>query len=286
MAEPIHIPKTLSIRDCGYSEVWLQEQIEKDPSILGLGQLELVKREKAQSSGGRLDFQLTDPEDNSMYEVEVMLGATDESHIIRAIEYWDLEKRRLPQRQHRAVLVAEKMTRRFFNVIQLLSLNIPLIAIQVSVLEADGKRMLHFTKILDVYEEPDLVTTAASEGSSEGVWLEEAPWTVECAKALLPIAGPVFPGLGLNYLKYYVSLRIGNTIYFWLKRRSGGKSLIHFGLDELGWAQAQVLLDSEGLQYVKKDGTGRILADAATVKAKSDFFRKLGEILKEAYSRS
>jgi len=42
-----------------------------------------------------------------MYEVEVMLGETDPSHIIRSIEYWDNEKRKYPQRQHFAVLIAE-----------------------------------------------------------------------------------------------------------------------------------------------------------------------------------
>ena len=31
-----------------------------------------------------------------MYEVEVMLGETDPSHIIRCIEYWDIEKRKYP----------------------------------------------------------------------------------------------------------------------------------------------------------------------------------------------
>ena len=85
------------------------------PNILGIGDLTLVKREKKQSSGGILDIQLKDPQDNSMYEVEIMLGETDESHIIRTIEYWDLEKRRYPQRQHFAVLVAEKITRRFYE---------------------------------------------------------------------------------------------------------------------------------------------------------------------------
>ena len=286
MPEQISITKTLSIRECGYTESWLQEQIEKDPSILALGELELVKREKIQSSGGRLHFQLTDPEDNSMYEVEVMLGATDESHIIRAIEYWDLEKRRLPQRQHRAVLVAEKITRRFFNVIQLLSLNIPMIAVQVSIVEADGRRMLHFSKVLDVYEEPDVVTTSPTEGSSEEAWQEDGAWTVDCAKTLLAIVGPTFSGLGLNFLKYYVSLRVGNTIYFWLKRRSGGQSLIHFWLDETSWGEAQKLLDSQGLQYDRKQTTGRIFGNAELVKANPDFFKKLGELVKQAYKRS
>jgi hypothetical protein len=130
MPDDISISKTLSIRECGKDEYWLQDQIAADPSILGLGDLELVRREKHQSSGGRLDVLLKDPEDDTMYEVEVMLGGTDESHIIRTIEYWDLEKRRYPQRQHFAVLVAESITRRFFNVIQLLSLSIPIIAVQ------------------------------------------------------------------------------------------------------------------------------------------------------------
>lgn len=32
-----------------------------------------------------------DPESNLRYEVEVQLGKTDESHIFRTIEYWDLD---------------------------------------------------------------------------------------------------------------------------------------------------------------------------------------------------
>ena len=286
MADQITISKTLSIRDCGYDENWLQEQIADDPSILGLGELELVKREKQQSSGGRLDVLLADPDDNSMYEVEVMLGSTDETHIIRTIEYWDLEKRRWPQRKHCAVLVAEKITRRFFNVIQVLSLSVPIIAIQVSVVEGDGKRMLHFTKILDIYEEPDVVTTAPTEGSSEEVWQEDAAWTVDCAKTLLTIESPLFTGMGLNYLKYYISLRVGNTIYLWLKRRSGGQSLIHFWLDETAWPEAQKLLDEAGIPCTRKQATGLILGNAQLVKTNAELFRKIGELVKQAYQRS
>lgn len=286
MADQITISKTLSIRDCGYDENWLQEQIAHDPSILGLGELELVKREKQQSSGGRLDVLLADPDDNSMYEVEVMLGATDETHIIRTIEYWDLEKRRWPQRQHCAVLVAEKITRRFFNVIQLLSLSIPIVAIQVSVVEGDGKRMLHFTKILDVYEEPDVVTTAPTEGSSEEIWQEDAASTVDCAKALLSIESSVFPSLNLNYLKYYVSLRVGNTIYFWLRKRSGGQTLIHFWLDETAWLEAQKLIDAAGIPCTRKQATGLILGNTQLVKTNAELFKKIGELVKQAYQRS
>jgi hypothetical protein len=114
-----------------------------------------IAKERQQSTGGRLDILLKNPEDDSMYEVEVMLGETEETHIIRTIEYWDNEKRKWPQRQHFAVLVAEHINRRFFNVIHLLSHSIPIIAIQVSILAAYDKKSLSFTKVLDTYEEID-----------------------------------------------------------------------------------------------------------------------------------
>jgi hypothetical protein len=42
-----------------------------------------------------------------------MLGELDPSHIIRAIEYWDIERIRFPKRIHRAVIIAEEITSRF-----------------------------------------------------------------------------------------------------------------------------------------------------------------------------
>ena len=67
----------------------------------------------------------------------------------------DNEKRKFPQRQHFCVLIAESFDRRYFNVIQLLSLNVPMIAIQADLLESGGEYILNFTKILDIYVEPE-----------------------------------------------------------------------------------------------------------------------------------
>ena len=127
MEKEIKIGNKVYIRSVGKDEYWLQDIIYDNPKVLTLGNLVPVNKEKKQSSGGRLDILLKDPEQNSMYEVEVMLGETDPSHIIRSIEYWDNEKRKYPQRQHFCVLVAEKFDRRYFNVIQIMSLNIPII---------------------------------------------------------------------------------------------------------------------------------------------------------------
>lgn len=78
-----------------FNEKWLQARIEEDPSIIGLGELVFRDTEKIQIGGGRLDTILYDPEDKRRYEVEIQLGKTDASHIIRTIEYWDLERKTL-----------------------------------------------------------------------------------------------------------------------------------------------------------------------------------------------
>jgi hypothetical protein len=104
-----------------YTERWVQDRIAEDPKILGLGELVLRDKERQQPQAGRLDLLLEDPdpEATTRYEVEIQLGATDESHIIRTLEYWDLERKRFPQYEHCAVIIAEEVTSRFLNVISL-----------------------------------------------------------------------------------------------------------------------------------------------------------------------
>jgi len=156
-----HKASPVSLRDLGFDERWLQHRILDDPSILGLGDVTVLQRERRQSGGGRLDFLLSEPEANMMYEVEVMLGRLDESHIIRTIEYWDIERRRWPSRDHRAVIVAEEITNRFFNVIGLLNRGIPILAIQLNAFQIEEKVVLTFTKVLDIYEPPEEEETDA-----------------------------------------------------------------------------------------------------------------------------
>ena len=73
------------------NEKWVQNLIADDPSILGLGDLVLKDKERVQPRAGRLDLLLQDSDTNRRYEVELQLGPTNETHIIRTIEYWDIE---------------------------------------------------------------------------------------------------------------------------------------------------------------------------------------------------
>ena len=70
-----------------YNEDWVKNRIQENPELLGLGDLVIMEREKKQKYG-ILDFLMKDPENKILYEVEVQLGKTDPSHILRSIEYW------------------------------------------------------------------------------------------------------------------------------------------------------------------------------------------------------
>jgi hypothetical protein len=121
------------------NEQWVQDRIAEDPSLLGLGDLVLKDKERRQPHAGRLDLLFQDVDTDRKYEVELQLGRTDESHIIRTIEYWDIEKRRYPQSDHCAVIVAEDITSRFLNVISLFNSAIPIIAIQMTAFHLSGQ---------------------------------------------------------------------------------------------------------------------------------------------------
>ena len=276
----IPIADTISIRGAGYDEFWLQDQICNSPSSLKLGELEVVAKEKIQASGGRLDILLKDPEDDKMFEVEVMLGDTDETHIIRAIEYWDNEKRKYPQRQHRAVLIAENITRRFFNVIQLFSHAIPIIAIQANLVEVAGQRFLHFSKVLDTYEEPDDLAISSPEEHDEAYWREYSPWTLEAANSLLELIKPVFTGARLHYVKYYIALEVNGDNYFWLHKRGSNKSLIGFWFSENYLPQAVELLDKAEMSYSKKNQMLYLTTDGKALKNHAPLMSKLAEFTK------
>lgn len=145
---------SVDLRSMGLDEKWLQDRIIDDPALLGLGDLEIASREHRQPVGGRIDFLMRDTEAETFYEVEVMLGTLDESHIIRTIEYWDIERQRRPQFDHRAVIVAEQITSRFFNVLRLLNRAVPLVAIKLGAFPVgDNNIVLHPVRVLDVIEE-------------------------------------------------------------------------------------------------------------------------------------
>lgn len=190
------------------SEGWVQEVIGDDPSLLGLGELDVRDEQRRQPQGGRLDMLLADPENLVRYEVEIQLGGTDESHIIRTLEYWDTERRRYPQYDHVAVIVAEEITNRFFSVISLFNGFIPIVAIQMTALRVDENRVtLMFTKVLD---RAVLGTDEDDQGepADRGYWQQRStPKVMNLVDRIHSMVEKHDLGVELNYTKNYIGLQ-------------------------------------------------------------------------------
>ena len=130
----------------------------------------------------------------------------DESHIIRTIEYWDIERRRYPQYEHIAVIVAEDVTSRFLNVISLFNGAIPLIAIQIKGVEVNGSFTLIATRVVDVVQ-------LGTEEEDVGETVDRSSWEQKLSARsrkimdnLIEMVAEVEPGAKPRYTKNYIGL--------------------------------------------------------------------------------
>ena len=198
------------------TERWVQDRLAEDPALLGLGELILKDKERLHPQAGRLDLLFQDPDSDRRYEVEVQLGKTDESHIIRTLEYWDIERKRYPQYDHVAVIVAEEITARFLNVISLFNGTIPLVAIQMQAVGTPGQVSLVFTTVLSERrlgtDEEDLMADPTDRAYWEG---RAGKSTMEILDGLTGLLRSIDPAFGPKYNKHYVGVaRSGQPLNF------------------------------------------------------------------------
>ena len=277
--------KTLSLR--GHptlDEKWLQNVIADDPTILGLGDVVVKDKERIHRGLGRLDLLLQDEDGHGRYEVEIQLGATDESHIIRTLEYWDIEKRKYPQYDHIGVIIAEDITSRFLNVISLFNGFIPLMAIQVTAIETPEGVGLQFTKVLDTvrlgFLDDDEET---AELTDRNFWETKrgTKQTVSMADKVCEVAKTFAPSAQLNYNKHYIGFMIdGRSLNFAVLRPRRSALNVDIRLpqsDELDKVIADSNIDI--LEYDKRWGAYRI---KLTKKDIDDHKDLIAELLQKA----
>lgn len=161
-----------------------------------------------------------------------MLGALDESHIIRTIEYWDIERQRRPQSEHRAVIVAEQITSRFFNVIRLLNRSVPIIAVQLAAFKLDDSSIaLHAVPVLDVTEDaPEDYVANEVEATDRKYWESKRdPQSLNIMDKIL--AGTREAGIKdrLSYNKHHIALgTTGNNFCWFHPRKTPGYCHLEF----------------------------------------------------------
>ncbi|MBI1831809.1 MAG: hypothetical protein HYR84_10200 [Planctomycetes bacterium] len=269
------------------NERWVQERIAEDPSLLGLGDIVLKDKERVQPHAGRLDLLCQDAESNRRYEIEIQLGKTDESHLIRTIEYWDIGRKRYPQYDHTAVIVAETITSRFLNVIGLFNGFIPLVAIQMQGLTIGDQVSLVFTTVLNemrlglVDEEEEV-----KEVTNRSYWEERASKaTLEMMDSIMTSIQAIDPGVSVQYNKFYIGMgKNGQTKNFVVFRPK--KDWLRFEPRLQQSDDIQMRLDEAGLdlmEYASGSGRYRLRLGKGDVQKHEKLIK---ELLQKAYTES
>lgn len=278
-------PEKINIKtDPSINESWIQDQIASDPKILGIGDVVLKDKERILPKGGRLDILLQEVESNRRYEVEIQLGNTDESHIIRTIEYWDLERKRYPQYDHCAVIIAEDITSRFLNVISLFNGHIPLIAIQMNAYKMGEDIALIFTKVLDelplgLVDDDEEV----NEVTDRNYWLNRSTEAVvKLADEMCEIISEFATGIELKYNKFYVGLSKDGQPFNFVVFHPRKKELnTEFKLEQSD--EVQKIIEDENLDdlgYSVRNGRFRLRISKQDIKNKKEILK---DLLKRSY---
>lgn len=219
------------------------------------------------------------------FEVEIQLGKTDESHIIRTIEYWDIERKRYPQYKHTAVIVAEEINARFFNVIQLFNGNIPLIALKMSAYQMHDQNIITFTKVLD---EIELGLIDEDEEKVEVTDLEYwkqrgTPATIQLLNEIFTLVREIEPTATPKYNKYYIGTALNggivrNFVYFRVRKS--------FVLVELKLERTEEIdIKINSLFDMSYDGTYRIQVTSDFSEEQKALLKELIYLAKEQYNR-
>lgn len=280
--------ETITIKNhAELNEKWVQAKIAEDPSILGLGDIVLKDQERIQPRAGRLDLLLQDADASRRFEVELQVGPTDESHIIRTIEYWDIERRRFPQYEHTAVIIAEDITSRFLNVISLFNGMIPLVAIQMKALKSGNNIGLVFTKIVDQFTLGLVAEDEEVQETTDRSYWEQrgSKKTVAIADELLQLARAHDSKLELKYNKFYIGLakdgRPDNFIIFRPK-----KEFAIFEPRLKNMPETQLFLEKAELDVMDYDnrwGRHRIRLQPGDAQK---YHKVLAEVIAKAYSEN
>ncbi len=254
------------------NEKWVQGIIAENPSILGLGDLILKDRERIHPKAGRLDLLLQTTDSERRYEVEVQLGKVDESHIIRTIEYWDIENKKFPNYDHCAVIIAEDITNRFLNVISLLNRTIPLIVIKMEAYKYQNNYWLTFTIVLNEFRSDLTEEEEVKEVTDRSYWEKRGTLkTVALADELLKLIKEFDNGYELKYNKFYIGLaKNGQPDNFVVFRPKKTNTTMELKLEQS--EEVDELIEGAGLdlmEYNNRWGRYRIrVSDKDLIKSK------------------
>lgn len=149
--KPFVAGKKIFLRSLGKDEHWLRNELLSNPALLpflNIQQSDCCSPDDSLPVDGGIHLLLTSEKDDAVYVMTAVLGESGPEHFFRCIESWDTARRRSPGRHHIAVLIAEGFDPKNANVMQIVSRNIPMVTVQLDVIETAESYILHCTEVI------------------------------------------------------------------------------------------------------------------------------------------
>ena len=235
--------------------------------------------------GGRLDILLKSVEEsNKRICTEIQLGVLDESHLLRAWEYYLSEKQQYPQYDVSAVLVCEEVSDRMLPVVRDLFSNKPLTILLMTAFSFGNNWTLNFKEYfngvpLGLDEEDEEVY----EKADRKYWTEKKGNSIGIVDDMLKLIQKVAPDYNLNYLKGYINLtnQVGSNNF--VRFIPNNKDItVCFRLDETETSQS--IIDSGTFTFIQyKKKSYRIKINKSKIEENKE---KLIELINLAYNQN
>lgn len=171
-----------------------------------------------------------------------------------------MERQRYPTLEHRAVIVAEEITARFFNVIRLLNRAVPLVAIQLSAFVEDDSIVLQFTRVLDTYG----FGGDAEDDEDSGEQADRAFWEKRASRESLEVFDSIVaflpaPGGGPRVTYNRAHIAVGTTGYnfCWFHPRGATHCRAHLNIPAEQRQSVVERLEAAGIEAAIK-GRGSV----------------------------
>ena len=202
--------------DSRFNEQFMKDEIIEDPSILDLGEIEIIEVEKMLQDGTRIDI-LAEGEKNRRYIIELMTGECDADHAQRLSLYHESESLANGKNyDYYAVLVAEEFSANQLRAIRL-NMTVPYICIKLQLLKINdntvkfypNRLFTHPTHMRVEFSNKLTSTSAQQVAWDRDSWNKEWPICMPISEKIhevfMKVSGLPFT---INYIKESFSLSV------------------------------------------------------------------------------
>ena len=127
----------------------------------------------------------------------------------------------------------------------------PIIGIKVNIIQIGDKKALHFTKVIDSYEEPEESEPTQST-YDEKYWVDNFPGAFECAKWYRKLLEKYYGEIPIKYFDGYVSLTVGGIARAWVSKRKNDRVFIEVKYVEEDLNEAMNILTRRVCHFAKE----------------------------------